>query len=184
MPAPDPDPIPAPSPAAAPSAAELSIREATPADVGLLLEMFWELARYENLEHEMKATEELLAEALFGHRPAAQALIAERGGQPAGYALFYLTFSTFLAIQGIWLEDLYVRPAHRRGGSGRALLAAVAAHLQARGGHRLEWSALKWNELALGFYRGLGAETMDEWITHRLTGEQLDSLAAEASTAG
>lgn len=166
----------------APAIAEgVQVRAATPADVPLLLALFGELAGYEELEHEMKATEELLHEALFGERPAAEALIAERDGQTTGYALFYFTFSTFLAIQGIWLEDLYVRPQHRRGGSGRALLAAVAARLRERGGERLEWSALDWNELALGFYRGLGAQTMPQWITHRLIGDDLDRLAGESS---
>lgn len=146
-----------------------------------LLEMFEELADYEHLAHLMRADGELLSKALFGEPPAAQALIAEAAGEAAGYALYFPTFSTFLCIQGIWLEDLFVRPAHRRGGLGRELLAAVAATLTARGGERLEWSALRWNELALGFYRGLGAETMDEWITHRLIGEPLERLAREAT---
>ena len=160
---------------------QATIRDATPADVPLLLELFRELAEYEQMSDELKATEELIHEALFGARPAAEALIAERDGQVAGYALFHLTFSTFLSVQGIWLEDLYVRPEHRRGGTGRALLATVAARLRARGGGRLEWSALDWNELALGFYRGLGAQRMDTWITHRLVGEDLDRLAGESA---
>lgn len=142
--------------------------------------MFRELAEYEHLEHIFEATEERLAEALFSDRPAVEALIAERGGEAAGYALFFPTFSSFLAIQGIWLEDLFVRPAHRGAGIGRALLATVAALVRERGGRRLEWAALDWNELALGFYRGLGAETMNEWITHRLIGEDLARLAGEA----
>ncbi len=157
-----------------------SIRAAQPRDVGRLLELFRELAEYEHLEHELHATEELLAEALFGARPAAEALIAERGGETAGYALFFPTFSSFLAIEGVWLEDLFVRPAHRGAGVGRALLAAVAARVRERGGQRLEWAALDWNELALGFYRGIGADTMGEWITHRLVGEPLSRLAGEA----
>ncbi len=158
----------------------LRVRRATPHDVPELLRMFGELADYEKLRHLLAADEAKLGEALFGERPAAEALIAQRGEEVAGYAVFYWTFSSFLAIQGIWLEDLFVRPAHRAAGVGRALLAAVAATLRERGGERLEWSALDWNELALGFYRGLGAETMDEWVTHRLTGERLRSLAAEA----
>jgi GNAT superfamily N-acetyltransferase len=156
------------------------IRPARPEDVGLLLELVHELAVYERLEQEVRATEALMTEALFGERPAAEALIAERGSETAGYALFYPTFSTFLAIQGVWLEDIYVRPSHRHGGVGRALLAAVAARVRERGGERLEWSALDWNELALGFYRGLGAQPMREWITHRLVGEDLTRLAGEA----
>jgi GNAT superfamily N-acetyltransferase len=159
---------------------QLEIREARPEDVGLLLELFGELAEYEHLEDQVQATEELLERALFGERPAAEALIAERGAETVGYALFYPTFSTFLAIQGVWLEDLFVRPAHREAGAGRALLAAVAARVRERGGERLEWSALDWNELALGFYRGLGAQQMNEWITHRLVGDALTSLAGEA----
>ncbi len=158
----------------------LLVREARRQDVPLLLSLFGELAEYEHLEHELRASEELLDEALFGARPAAEALIAELDTQTAGYALFYPTFSSFLAVQGIWLEDLFVRPAQRRAGVGRALLAAVAARVRERGGERLEWAALDWNELALGFYRGLGAQPMSEWITHRLIGEPLHELAAEA----
>ncbi len=157
------------------------VRAALPQDVPLLLALFWELAEYEHLTDEMHATEELIAQALFGERPAAEALIAERGGEVAGYALYFPTFSSFLAMSGIWLEDLFVRPAHRRAGVGRALLATVAARVRERGGERLEWAALDWNELALGFYRGLGAQTMDQWITHRLLGEPLGSLAREAA---
>ncbi len=158
-----------------------TIRDARPEDVPLLLGLFRELAEYEHLSHELRATEELIGEALFGERPAAEALIAEQGSQTAGYALFYPTFSTFLAIQGVWLEDLFVRPAHRRGGVGRALLAAVAARVRERGGERLEWAALDWNELALGFYRRIGAQTMGEWITHRLVGQELARLAGESA---
>ncbi|HEX3510735.1 MAG TPA: GNAT family N-acetyltransferase [Solirubrobacteraceae bacterium] len=157
------------------------IRAAEPADVPMLLSLFAELAAYEHLEGILVADEERLSRALFGERPAAEALIAQLGDEVAGYAVFYPTFSSFLAIQGIWLEDLFVRPAQRQAGVGRALLAAVAAALVERGGERLEWSALDWNELALGFYRGLGAERMDEWITLRLTGEHLRALAGEAA---
>ncbi len=162
-------------------AGPLVVRPASAQDVPLLLELFWELAEYEHLEHEMRGSEELLREALFGERPAAEALIAERGSQTAGYALFFPTFSSFLTTRGVWLEDLFVRPAHRGAGVGRALLAAVAARVRAEGGERLEWAALDWNELALGFYRRIGASTMNEWITHRLVGEELRQLAGEAS---
>jgi GNAT superfamily N-acetyltransferase len=157
------------------------VRAARSDDVGVLLALMRELAEYEHLEHELRATEELLAAALFGERPAAEALIAEHGSQAAGYALFFPTFSTFLAIQGVWLEDLYVRPEHRQAGVGTALLAAVAERTRERGGERLEWSALDWNELALGFYRGIGAQRMDGWITHRLIGEPLRRLAGQAA---
>jgi GNAT superfamily N-acetyltransferase len=158
------------------------IRAARPGDVAVLLEMFAELAEYEHLEHELHATPEQLHAALFGEHPAVEALIAERHDPPAviGYAMFFPTFSTFLASTGIWLEDLYVRPAQRRGGVGHALLAAIAARMRERGATRLEWAALDWNEPALSFYRGLGARTMAEWITHRLTGPALQRLAAES----
>ncbi|HEY4451936.1 MAG TPA: GNAT family N-acetyltransferase [Solirubrobacteraceae bacterium] len=155
------------------------IRPARPADVPLLLTLFGELAEYERLTDQLQASEERLARALFGEPPAAEALIAEVAGETAGYALYHPTFSTFLAIQGVWLEDLFVRPAHRGAGVGRALLARVAAVVRERGGERLEWSALDWNELALGFYRRIGAQQMNEWITHRLVGEGLTALAAE-----
>ena len=157
------------------------LRAATPRDAALLLALFGELAEYEHLTHVMRADERKLSDALFGPRPLAEALIAERDGEAAGYALFFPTFSSFLASAGVWLEDLFVRPAHRRHGVGRALLAAVASRTRERGGERLEWAALDWNELALGFYRALGASTMGEWVTHRLDGEPLARLAAERS---
>jgi GNAT superfamily N-acetyltransferase len=156
-----------------------TIRAARAQDVDLLLELMRELAEYERLAHEMRATPQLLHEALFGERPAAEALIAEVNGEPAGYALFFRTFSTFLAIQGVWLEDLYVRPVCRRNGLGKALLAAVAARAQ-EGGGRLEWAALNWNALALDFYSSLGARRMEEWITHRLVGAELSALAGQS----
>jgi GNAT superfamily N-acetyltransferase len=165
-----------------PGAPATVVRAAAPADIPLLLELFRELAEYEHLESELRATEDLLHDALFGPGPAAEALIAERGDEVAGYALFYPTFSSFLAIQGVWLEDLFVRPAHRGAGVGRELLAAVAARVRERGGQRLEWSALDWNELALGFYRSIGAQTMNEWITHRLVGDELERLAGESAS--
>jgi GNAT superfamily N-acetyltransferase len=157
----------------------LTIRSARAEDVALLLALFRELAEYEYLEHELKATEAQLREALFGERPAAEALIAERDGEALGYALFFSTFSSFLASTGVWLEDLFVRPANRGEGVGKALLGAVATLVRERGGERLEWAALDWNELALGFYRRIGAQTMGEWITHRLDGEALRSVAAQ-----
>ncbi len=162
----------------------LLVRPAAVADVPTLLELFGELAEYEHLEHELHATEERLREALFGSRPAAEALIAERDSKTLGYALFFPTFSSFLASTGVWLEDLFVRPANRAEGVGKALLEVVAALVRERGGERLEWAALDWNELALGFYRRIGAKTMNEWITHRLDGEALERLAAEGAATG
>jgi GNAT superfamily N-acetyltransferase len=165
--------------AAAGPATGVVIRFARARDTALLLDLIAELAEYERLTHLLRADERTLRNALFGERPFAEALIAEREGAPAGYAMFFATFSSFLASPGIWLEDLFVRPAHRRFGVGRALLAAVAARTRELGGARLEWAALDWNELALGFYRGLGASTMNEWLTHRLDGDALDRLAGE-----
>jgi GNAT superfamily N-acetyltransferase len=157
------------------------IRAARPGDEAVLLEMIGELAEYERLEHELRATEQQLGDALFSQHPAAEALIAEQGSETVGYALFFPTFSTFLAIQGVWLEDLFVRPLHRGAGVGRALLSAVAARVRAGGGARLEWAALDWNEPALGFYRRLGARAMGEWITHSLPGDALARLAGESA---
>jgi GNAT superfamily N-acetyltransferase len=157
------------------------IRAARPGDEAVLLEMIGELAEYERLEHELRATEQQLGGALFSQHPAAEALIAEQGSETVGYALFFPTFSTFLAIQGVWLEDLFVRPLHRGAGVGRALLSAVAARVRAGGGARLEWAALDWNEPALGFYRRLGARAMGEWITHSLPGDALARLAGESA---
>ena len=157
--------------------ASLLVRPAEAGDLPVLLQLFGELAEYEHLEGELRATEEGLGEALFGERPAAEALIAERAGEVLGYALFFPTFSSFLTSTGVWLEDLFVRPPYRGEGVGKALLAAAAACVRERGGERLEWAALDWNELALGFYRRLGARTMGEWITHRLDGQALSDLA-------
>jgi GNAT superfamily N-acetyltransferase len=165
--------------AASATAGQTTVRPATAHDAGLLLELFGALADYEQLRDELHATEPQLLDALFGERPAAQALIAERDYQPAGYALFFPTFSSFMATRGIWLEDLFVLPEQRGAGVGRALLAAVAACVPDEGG-RLEWAALDWNELALGFYRGIGARLMDEWTSLRLDGQALARLAAEA----
>jgi len=156
------------------------IRPAARADVPALLELIGELADYERLRDQLVADASLLERHLFGERPVAEALLAETGGAAAGYALFFPTFSTFLGRPGIWLEDLFVRPAHRRAGIGRALLAEVARLAVERGCGRLEWSALDWNEPALAFYRGLGAQRLDEWRLHRISGEQLTAFAETA----
>jgi GNAT superfamily N-acetyltransferase len=157
--------------------ADTVVRAAARRDVPTLLDLFGELAEYEHLTHELRATESGLTAALFGERPAAEALIAERDGVVLGYALYFPTFSSFLTSTGVWLEDLFVRPSYRGEGVGRALLSAVATRVCERGGERLEWAALDWNELALGFYRRMGATTASEWITHRLDGSALARVA-------
>jgi GNAT superfamily N-acetyltransferase len=153
------------------------IRPATREDSPLLLELIRALADYERLRDEVVLDAALLEKHLFGERPAAEAAIAEVDGEPVGYALFFPTFSTFLGRPGLWLEDLFVLPAHRRGGVGRALLLHVASLAVARGCGRLEWSALDWNEPALAFYRELGARCMPEWHLHRLDGSTLAAVA-------
>jgi GNAT superfamily N-acetyltransferase len=157
----------------------VEIRPATRDDVPLLLELIGALADYERLRDEVVLDAALLERHLFGERPAAEAVLAERDGATAGYALFFPTFSTFLGRPGIWLEDLFVLPAQRRGGVGRALLMHVAQLAVARGCGRLEWSALDWNEPALAFYRGLGARRLDEWRLHRLDGAALATFAGD-----
>jgi GNAT superfamily N-acetyltransferase len=157
--------------------AQVEIRAARPADVELIFSLIVQLAEYERAPSQVKGTPQLLAESLFGATPAAEAVIAELDGEPVGFALFYTTFSTWECRPGIWLEDLYVPPGHRRGGVGRALLAHVAAIAVTRGCTRLEWTALDWNEPALGFYRKLGARQLDDWVTHRLDGPSLEAAA-------
>jgi GNAT superfamily N-acetyltransferase len=147
---------------------ETTIAPVTPAEVPILLELIRELARFEKLEHEVEATPELFNRALFGPQPAAGALLARCGGETAGYAIYYSTFSTFVGRAGIWLEDLYVRPQFRRRGLGRQLIEAVARIGVERDCGRFEWMALNWNVGALEFYRGLGAKVMDEWVLLRV----------------
>ena len=155
----------------------MNIRAATPGDVPLILAFIQELAAYEKLGDKVVATEEGLHRSLFGGRPAAEVLIAEVDGAPAGFALFFHNYSTFLGQSGIYLEDLFVRPAHRHRGIGRALLARLASTALERGCGRLEWAVLDWNEEAIGFYRRLGAVAMEGWTTYRLAGEALVDLA-------
>jgi GNAT superfamily N-acetyltransferase len=161
--------------------AHTRIRPAERSDVGLLLSMIRELAEYERARERATGTEELLEEALFGDEPAAEAVIAEVDDEPVGFALFFGTFSTWLCRRGLYLEDLYVRPAHRRGGVGRSLLSHVARIAVERGCARLDWSALAWNTPALDFYDALGAQRMDEWAGLRLEGESLARVAGERS---
>jgi GNAT superfamily N-acetyltransferase len=155
-----------------------TIRAATEEDVGLIFDLICELATYEKLRDEVVGTPEILRATLFEHR-AAEALVVESSdGEAVGYALFYTTFSSFECRAGIWLEDLYVKPEHRRGGVGRKVLEHLAAIALERGHVRLEWVALDWNEPALNFYAKLGAATLDDWLIHRLEAEGMRTLAA------
>ncbi len=156
------------------------IRAATEHDVPEIRAMIRELAAYERAVEQARATEEQLREALFGAHPAAYALVAEdeTTGELVGYALWFPRFSTWTGTRGMHLEDLYVRPHARGGGHGRALLAALAALCLRSGFERFEWWVLAWNEPAVGFYRSLGAEFLDEWRICRLTGAPLKELAA------
>jgi len=155
------------------------IRSAAPADAALILSLIRELADYEKMLDQVTATEAHIRTALFGPRPAAECVIAEFDGAPAGFALFFHNFSTFLGKPGIYLEDLYVKPALRGKGIGKRLLAHLAALTLSRGGERFEWSVLDWNEPAIRFYQSLGAQMLDAWKINRLTGEALRKLAAE-----
>ena len=161
-----------------PAAAAIVVREATPADIPLILELIAGLAEYERLVHEAVATPADLDRALFGPRPAAEVLIAECDGRAAGFALFFISFSTFLGKPGLYLEDLFVRPAFRGSGLGRHLMASLARIAVQRDCGRFEWSVLDWNAPAIGFYRTLGAVGMDEWTVQRLEGEALHALAS------
>jgi GNAT superfamily N-acetyltransferase len=156
--------------------ADLAIRFAHAEDTPTILAFIRELADYERLLPEVVADEASLRATLFGVRPAAEVLLAEQG-EPVGFALFFQSYSTFLARPGLYLEDLFVRPAARGRGVGRALMAACARVAVQRNYGRFEWSVLDWNEPALQFYRTLGARALDEWLPHRLTGAPLAALA-------
>ena len=155
----------------------IRIERATERDVPLILELIQGLAVYEKLAHEVTATEAGLRETLFGARPAADVIIAYAGDTPAGFALFFPNFSTFLGKPGLYLEDLFVRPEYRRQGLGLALMKRLAQIAVERGRGRFEWSVLDWNEPAIGFYESLGAKLMDGWSIVRVNGEALTALA-------
>jgi GNAT superfamily N-acetyltransferase len=157
------------------------IRPATPPDVPLVLSLITELAEYEGLAHEVRATEPLIHDALFAPSPCAHAIIArDADGTPAGFALYFFSFSTFVGRPGLYLEDLFVRPEFRNRGLGRRLLAHLARIAVERQCGRMEWSVLDWNEMALRVYRAIGAQAMSEWTVQRLTGQALADLAAQA----
>lgn len=153
------------------------IREATPDDVPVLLQLVRELAAYEREPDAVVATEADLHEALFGPDAVARCHVAEHDGEVVGFALWYRTFSTWTGKPGLWLEDLFVRPAARGTGLGKALLVSLAKVCAERGWTRLEWWVLDWNEPAQGFYRSLGARPEDDWTVWRVSGTDLHALA-------
>ena len=154
------------------------LRDARPGDEALLLRFIRELAEYEKLLHEVRATEAGLGATLFGPRPFAEALVVEKAGTPVGFALWFFTVSTFNGAPSLYVEDVYVQQAHRGGGIGRAIFADLARRALAHGCHRMDWSVLDWNEPAIRFYRSIGAQPVLGWTVQRLTGEALAKLAA------
>ena len=161
-----------------PSTPVLSISPASADDVPLIRALIGELAEYERLAHAAVATDDGLRDQLFGAHPGAEVLIGEVDGEPAGFALFFHNFSTFLGKRGLYLEDLFVRPAFRGSGLGKHLMATLARIAVQRDCGRFEWSVLDWNAPAIGFYRTLGAVGMDEWTVQRLEGDALHALAS------
>jgi GNAT superfamily N-acetyltransferase len=165
------------NPAIPAEAARFTLRPATPADVPTILECIRRLAEYERLLHECVATEAQLRETLFGPTPAAEVVLAFADDAPAGFALWFQSYSTFLAKPGLYLEDLFVYPQHRGRGLGRLLLRHLARVAVERGYGRVEWSVLDWNVDAIDFYRSIGAELLDDWRRCRLTGDAIPTLA-------
>lgn len=154
------------------------LREARPSDIPDILRLICALAEYERMADQCEAGEDDLQKALFGPTPRAHAVLAEEStGRPVGLALWFYSFSTFTGRPGIYLEDLFVEPASRRQGIGRALFRHLAQRAVRENCARLEWSVLKWNEPSIRFYRALGAQPLDEWTVHRLTGSDLAALA-------
>jgi GNAT superfamily N-acetyltransferase len=153
------------------------IRAATIADVPLVLDFIKALAEYERLAHLVVADQATLRESLFGAQPGAEVLLAFAGETPVGFAVFFHNFSTFLGVKGLWLEDIFVKPEHRKHGYGKALLLAVARIAQARGCGRFEWAALDWNTPAWDFYQSLGAVPMQDWTMFRVSGDALARMA-------
>lgn len=156
-----------------------SLRAAELRDVQAIVRLVRELAEFEHLTDELELTVEGLARHLFGDHPAAEAVVAEVDGQVVAYALYFTNFSTFLGRPGLYLEDLYVQPAHRGAGVGQALLRHLADLALARDYGRFEWSVLDWNEAAIGFYRRMGATVLPDWRICRVSGPALDALAAQ-----
>lgn len=158
---------------------KFQIIEATIKDVPLILSLIKELAEYEKLLHEVNATEDILIKNLFGPHPRAEAVILYSDDKPAGFALYFYNFSTFLGKPGIYLEDLYVRPEFRGKGFGKVLLKHMAKIAKQRDCGRVEWSVLDWNKTAIDFYKSLGAITMEGWSVNRVAGDALINLAKD-----
>ena len=156
----------------------LTLDAATPADLPTLMVLIGELAEFERLAHEVVVTEASLREALFTEHPVVETVIARIDGEVAGFALYFHNFSTFLGRPGLYLEDLYVRPAYRGQGVGRGLLVHIARLAGARGCGRMEWSVLNWNRRAIGFYESLGARPVNDWTVYRLDRAAIDALRA------
>ena len=161
--------------------AAIEIRKASERDVPLILAFIQSLAEYERLRDSCVATEDLLRHTLFGDHPAAEVIIASVNGEPAGFALFFHNYSTFLAQRGIYLEDLFVKPEARSRGVGLALLSELARIAIERDCGRLEWAVLDWNQLAIDFYKRIGAKPLDDWTVFRITGGPLKQLAERSS---
>ena len=160
--------------------ADLEIRPATEADAELLFDLILELADYEKMADEVAGDAEVLRRSLFEQRAAEALLLETQDGEAVGYAIFFTTFSTFECRSGIWLEDVYVRPEHRRGGIGLAVMEHLARLALERGHVRLEWCALEWNEPALNFYEGIGARRLDDWRMLRLERDGIERLVGGA----
>lgn len=158
---------------------DFQIRTARKSDCDLILSLIKELAEYEKLAHEVVADVPTLEDSLFGDRAYARVLIAEYRGEAIGYALYFHNFSTFTGRPGIYLEDLYVQPAHRGRGFGKCLLAYLAKLAVDNNFTRVEWSVLDWNEPSIQFYRSIGAQPLDEWTVQRLDGEALSRFAGQ-----
>jgi GNAT superfamily N-acetyltransferase len=158
----------------------IRIVPAQAADAPVILRMIKALAEYEQLTHEVTATEDDLRQSLFGPRPAGEVVLAYAEQTPIGFALFFHNFSTFIGRHGLYLEDLFVVPEWRGKGVGKMLLGHVAAIAESRNCGRMEWAVLDWNESAIAFYRGMGAHVLDEWRICRLTGSELRAVATRA----
>jgi GNAT superfamily N-acetyltransferase len=159
--------------------ARFSIRSATARDVSVILKFIRELAEYEKLAHEVTATEEILRRSLFSEKSHAEVILAREGEEDVGFAVFFHNFSTFLGKPGLYLEDLFVRPAYRGRGYGKALVLYLARLARDRGCGRFEWAVLDWNKPSIDFYRSLGAVPMNDWTVFRVTGKELEALASQ-----